>query len=632
MYPPQYSWYATDPATKYFLPPVIKNIQISTSGPVDGHETLALIYEDALPINQFNSTSISIGERLNVYGFLRVSLFNNRDGNNISLDGGGKNSLLSYLKFSDLNPFNTYKLSKNPYKGLPDDYLIYRTCYPIRYESSTASTSCASDSTSVNVRIYRMTNGSFNIGKEDKTKYIEYDEWRDVAYYEYIREKILKKKICPNFTLIYGYYISEKININYDKINEIKNHIETTREPLFINSINPPQPAKPVVNNIRIDPVNSSITAYQKFENIFKDPQPFVDCDIQNQIDGTSLGTNKVELVANDKAYTGKALIVLTESAKYNMYGWASKTYQIRGLNVKEMVNRGTHTTSEWRNVLFQILAALYTMQLNNMYITNFTLEDNILIKDIPLRGQVTNYWKYKINGIEYFIPNIGILVLVDSNFRDLSSNSSSSTFGLNTNTKKVNGKFLDDKLSDSEIAANCHEMFKSAMDPNNYGEDFIATGGCPPTSDIMSLLQKISDQIETGQMDIGEYISGNMKEFMNNRIGSYLKDNEIPYIRRTDTREFVKGQIVVYETEGIYIFVLFIKTENGMSTIFTKNNNDAYDDSEIIETEVHVTSLINYSKTEIVEQLQKPNEPKFSEEHLLETYIIRKTEKNKKE
>ena len=32
-------------------------------------------------------------------------------------------------------------------------------------------------------------------------KYDDYDVWREIGYYTYVREKILKPRICPNFAL-----------------------------------------------------------------------------------------------------------------------------------------------------------------------------------------------------------------------------------------------------------------------------------------------------------------------------------------------------------------------------------------------------------------------------------------------
>src|SRR6185312_11219485 len=97
-------------------------------------------------------TYTTIKERLVLHSFIRASVFNNADGSNISISGDNANrivndanlmaenaySLLSKIKIGDMNPYNTYMVSNNPYMGMPDDYLIFRSCYPIRYNGGGA--------------------------------------------------------------------------------------------------------------------------------------------------------------------------------------------------------------------------------------------------------------------------------------------------------------------------------------------------------------------------------------------------------------------------------------------------------------------------------------------------------------
>lgn len=174
-----------------------------------------------MPHKQFAPSYINLGERLSIYQFIRTSILSNVDGENISMTARSTNKcLLSYIKFGELNPYNSYKMSNNVYKGMPEGYLIYRTCYPIREYNNSAI--CAKDSTGINVRIYKMLEGSFLVNKIDPKSFIKYDEWREVSFYEYIRENIIKKKICPHFTLLYGYFIAEKCNIDFDQLEIAK--------------------------------------------------------------------------------------------------------------------------------------------------------------------------------------------------------------------------------------------------------------------------------------------------------------------------------------------------------------------------------------------------------------------------
>lgn len=685
MYPGYFGFPYSRPLPQYVLPPVVKNIHITTDGPTARHQRLALIHEDVMPAKPFVPSSTTLGERLNMYQFIRSSIFSNTDGEDISMDGtesvqsGGAQSLLSYIKFGDLNPYNTYKLSNNIYRGMPEGYLIYRTCYPIR--ESEGSAICAKDSTGVNVRIYKMLEGSFLVNKINPDSFSKYDEWREVAFYEYLRENIIKKKICPHFTTLYGYFISEKCNIDFDAIEEAKfgsKKMETGVEPQYITQIELDekknkdctiddkqlQVKKAFVesldeegnfvetiistkddtvykNSSNLEKVLNPLSVYTTMynaKNIAKNPDsgfnPFK----------TSYGnipkdqpiskiryTNKDNVIVevNPYAYLGKSLVLLTESPTYNLIGWATKTYQQSG-NVKEMVNRGIHTENEWMNVLFQMMIALYVMQINGVFIRNFSIENNVMIKDLTLRGAITNYWKYKINDMDFYLPNLGYLVLIDSNYKDLDNNTalkSESTFNKIpiTNTYKVDGKFLgkDCKLNEKEIKDSVFEMFKNSFNVNIFDKTFDKNSGCRPDGKIIDMMTAIyNESMGDNNKDIAPYIIKYMTKFLHNRTGTYLREAESLNIRRDDTREFKKGQLVVYEDGyGTFKFVIYLDTENGKSRILTKG--DTTDDDITIQT-VPVTSLFNYSRAEPIAQNYKPNEANLNDDDLLETYVIK--------
>jgi hypothetical protein len=607
-FPPQFGYmYPFGMPPSFQLPPIIKNIQINTEGPSGHHERLFTIHEDAVPTRQFSPTSNTLGERLHLYQFVRSSILNNTDGADIGLDGKSQNSLLSFIKFADLNPYNSYKFSLNPYRGLPNGFLIYRSCYPIRHEQSSGTVSCAKDPMGINVRIYKLLEGSFLVNKLNPVKFHEFSEWREVAFYEYIREFILKKKVCPHFSALYGYFICEKTGIDFDKIELLKNNMgtkEATDDSVYI--------ARPEMN----DECTSSATINGgKIVSMSN-----------TKIQVSTVGNQILEI--NPNAYLGKTLVLLTESPMYNVLGWASKTYHVRG-NIKEMINRGTHTEKEWMNILFQIMVALYVMQVNKIFIRNFKLETNVFIKDLTLRGQITNYWKYKIDDMDFYVPNIGHLVMIDSNYQDLDVTKDFSmvqSFNKPTNIEyKIDGKFLGEncKVADKDIDGAVFEMFKNAFDVNFFGQEFVKAGGCKPPAEILTLMGNISTEI-AGDKDknIKKYITKYMRQYLHNRIGTYLREGEIANTRRDDTREFNKGQVIVYEEGyGAYKFIIYLETSNGNAKILTKTDPS---DVDIIETIVPAHSLLNYSRAEPIMQTFKVNESNMNEDDLLETYIIK--------
>jgi len=109
----------------------------------------------------------------------------------------------------------------------------------------------------------------------------------------------------------------------------------------------------------------------------------------------------------------------------------------------------------------------------------------------------------------------------------------------------------------------------------------------------------------------------------MNNRIGTYLKETEVTNIRKTDAKEFVRGNIIIYEeAANTYKFVLFYhEIKPGVIRILTKDSKS----SEIIENDVAISLLYNYSKVEPITQSFKINESNMNEDDLLETYILNK-------
>jgi len=165
--------------------------------------------------------------------------------------------------------------------------------------------------------------------------------------------------------------------------------------------------------------------------------------------------------------------------------------------------------------------------------------------------------------------------------------------------------------------------MFKRAFDVNLFDKEFEKSGGCKPPADILSIYSQISTDISSDTTkDIKKYIIKYMKQYLNNRVGTYLKETEVSNIRREDTRGFKKGQLVVYEDGyGSYKFVIYVtSTSPEKVTIISKD-----DSGEFVEhNDIHISSLLNYAKSEQIAQTFKQNEANMNEDDLLETYIIK--------
>lgn len=564
-YPPQPYGYVPN------YMPVIKNYNISVGGPDADHVRVANIFEDVLPNRGMRETFNSLSERMTTCSFIRSVLIRNSDGENIDLDGKSNNSLLSYIKFLGLNPYRGDSYNKNPYLNLPSGMLIYRSCYPIRYDQGSSSVICAKDSVGVNVRIYKMSIGELNARKIRDINPLHFDLWREIEYYAYVRENIIKKNVCPNFCIMYSYFINEKCTIDFNKV-AIARGEKIANEPTYLN---PP-------------PINALNDAIQRQRQ-------------QTQI--------------NPKAYSGSALLALTESPTYNLYDWMSRTYD-GPTNVKSMVGLGFHDDETWKTVLFQILVSMYVLQLNNIAFVNFTLKDSVYIKDLDNQNGIGTYWRYKINGIDYYIPNYGYLVMVDSNYKDINGQTN------NTQQKKILSTLFGDN---NEIIYNTNfDLFK-----NNINNEIFASASdksqiTPPGDKVLSLIKAMHDEAISPNpvKDISHYIEQYMTNYMNNRIGTYLVESEIMFIRKDDKREMKRGQIIVMEVEyETYMFVLCLGKQSDKIEIFCRENPE----SEIIKKSVNRELLYNYSISEPISQTFKPGTMNFNEESLIETYVINK-------
>lgn len=68
------------------------------------------------------------------------------------------------------------------------------------------------------------------------------------------------------------------------------------------------------------------------------------------------------------------------------------------------------HTEAELYNALFQLMAGIHAIQVHGQVINNDVKALNILTYDVKPGG----YWKYTIQGKDYFIPNLGSLFIVN--------------------------------------------------------------------------------------------------------------------------------------------------------------------------------------------------------------------------
>lgn len=581
---------------------VVKTYNINVSGPMANHGKVSQIYEDILPGKGFSSTMNTLGERRNIHNFIRSTFIKQSDGENINLNENNGTSLMSHLKLINMNPYNTNTHSDNPYKGLPDNMLIYNSCYPIRHNIYTNTTQCAKDSVGMNVRIYRLNANEYNSRNTQTMK--NYAVWRELMYYEYITKHIIKNNVSPNFPMLHAHFICENCNINFDRLANIK---KTTIPQTPGSCYDGKLVGKPTVHSTFKQTSNKHPILPPPIE--FYKPTP-TKTSVKTTAINTALydkfGNELTKMNQQGGALNTRGLVLLTESPNYSIYKWASKSYNSELGNIKKMTNTGIHNTNVWKSVLFQIMSALYVMQINNIAITEFDMENNVYIKDVSSFGKATRYWKYIIEGVDYYVPNHGYLAILDSNYRDVE------------NKHKKYGKIFGD--ADTDTHQLCFNAFKKALNPNTFSNNFVARGGTKPPTEIIQLLENITRETQSNNTDISHYIQMFMRKFMNNRIGTHLKQMETSNVRKDDTTPFINGRLVAYEVQyNTYIFALFISSDENNARVIIKSNNN------FEETTVPKSSLFNYSKFTPIEQEFRADRANLNESDLLEVYIIKK-------
>lgn len=595
---------------------IVNKYNINANGPLVDHNIINTVYEDVLPTKFYENTYLTVGERKNLYEYIRSVFIKLEDGEEIGLKGGGtkdERTLLSYLKFLDLNPYNNK--SNNPYQYSPcTDMMIYRSCYPIRVDALRRTTKCAKDSVGLNVRIYFMSNGelyhsrvnSYKDGEEDKNaNKLSYDIWREMSFYNYIRDNVVKKLKSPNFACMYGYYICNNSGLKPPELG--------TKNKRMNEKIH----GKPTIRDA-LNAVEKTIDDKRKLVQIERANNQNSRCNDPN--DPNNL--NKEYL--NKDAYSGSILIALTESPTYSIYDWARRTHIDRG-TVHETLNVGFHNFKVWGSIIFQLMAALHVLQTESIRIKDFDVKHNVYIKDVNAKGDSTSYWKYKINKVDYYVPNYGYLLLIDSDYRELENipnvigktDSDNKIFKIEFVDEAVDKEETKQKERKQKIKDDIFDDFKKAMDPTSF-ENAKKDGVFIP-EDAIELLSRIHNDAEKSKTKkISDYISEFMANYMHNRIGTNLTPDELEIFRQyNDSIEtklgISEGDIAVLDGT----FVMVVKCEDDDKCHIIEKRNNIY-----IKTQKQKSAIKKYPAQGQLTQGYGISKDKLGESDILETYV----------
>ena len=598
--------------------PIQKVYNISLANPLHDFTTVSRVYEDIIPGDPRSFSFTTTYERTQLINFMRNLINNNIDGESMNVTGG-KNSLLSSIKLLQLNP---YSLDKNPYLDLGKNFLIYNAAYPIRYDESKNGIFISKNAHGINVRLYPLSIGEFksnelkiNIDNSD------YDLWRELKFYNHIRDNIVKTKKSPNFITPILYKIDALSNIHWSKLAEIqkkrvldiKKHnfvmLDENKLEVYIlekindNSFNSELSKieiilEPYKNNIKIIKINFTHPDYIPITNkfqiktypyiIFKynnnyDPYSgiMISYDIINYINKNILLLDGIDISIS----TGKSIILLTEAPNTNFIKWASPVYQTNG-SLKKMISTGFHKKEVWESVLFQLMHIMYVLHEESIYFDELSLKNNIYIKDLYYEPNTSKYWIYVIDDLEYYVPNYGYLVLFDSKYSDVEIESNG--FKIKSNKLFPN---KNNNLNNNDIKNLIFTKFKSIFNRDTFNTELKLQGGLPPEDYILKLISDINNETE---IDIKKYFYNFFNNYLNNRIGTFLTKTEKESIDLFNRPTFKKTELLVkVERSNVYKWVMFkedIKLPNNVKEII----NISPTNNKIIE-KTHFTNLIKF-------------------------------------
>jgi hypothetical protein len=324
---------------------------------------------------------------------------------------------------------------------------------------------------------------------------------------------------------------------------------------------------------------------------------------------------------------SGKVLILLTEAPTTSIIQWSSALYESFG-SQKKMIATGYHSPDVWKSIIFQLIYTFAVLQEKScIYMENVSLLDNIYIKDIFSEPNAIGSWIYKVDNVNYYIPNYGYILMFDSKYMDITPV-----------YKLVNDKIIPvaeekqkklkiyGKIYNKNGTVNCDTLkqliylqFKKLIDPDNFGHNFKAMGGSIPDQSIIELLKQLYNNIDATQT-IRKLIPTFFKEYVHNRVGTLLTQNEKANVNKLSKPNFNVGNIMIYERRNQeFEWVIYLGPNH---TNPRKKDIITCKDSNYITEEVFSNVLFSYPEGEIINPESKKN-MKYDETHIYETYSL---------
>jgi hypothetical protein len=438
--------------------------------------------------------------------------------------------------------------------------------------------------------MYKLTNGALHADNINASiNHYDFEVWRELKYYEMIKTDIMSKKIAPNFIAPILYKVDTKSNIDWKKLEDIKLNGKST---------------------INFDYMVKKEKKINDKTIYFHGPNQKVGLALGATVNADNVVEKTVDLTDDSK----KTLILLTEAPTTNILKWASSDYEAFGTK-RIMVATGYHSDAVWISILFQMVYIFSVLQEKGIFIPNISLERNFFIKDIFSDANAIGSWIYRINNVDYYIPNYGYILQFDS------------SYGAPTDeeTSKDEHKIYSNMFGDKDNIKNkVLEQFKDFMIATNFIS--AISKNAKISEGTREFIRKIRNMATTPNI-IDIFSSDLFIDFVHNRVGTLLLKSERENINTMTRPNFNKSKLMVCETRyQEYKWVVCLgaaldpKSKDFKKQIITKDDNSNINKI----TDVFNSSLYGYPESERVLP-DSSKQFKYDDNHIYETYNLEK-------
>lgn len=242
-------------------------------------------------------------------------------------------------------------------------------------------------------------------------------------------------------------------------------------------------------------------------------------------------------------------LLVLSEYNKYDFRTWL--------INLSKKKKTVTELENIWYNIIFQIVSVLYLLY--KLYrLVHLDLHWGNLLVQTHAKG---GYWTYRINGINYYLPNLGFTIKL----WDFGKSRSKNIFEQDSSIS-INDTIDIIRFSNIYIWINKYDKIKNKS--------------VIPSS-IIELFQSFK---KNENLSLSKLIYIYMGKFIHNKIGQNLSEIDKKNLKKVNYSEnFTRGEIVSYKNkyaliQDIFKFKIYIISDiSNYSYITDVNSNDIY-------------------------------------------------------